>query len=176
MSELSLDPEVSAMAGVVAAVSELDPSTQTRVLRWACQRFGVTDSDSGGSDDSRPDTPPIRPDDERDDSDVRRYDHFAELFDAAGPSSGGDKALVAGYWFQVCNGADSFKSAPLQSELRNLGHAVGNITTSLSQGIQAKPARVLQLAKSGSAKQARKSYKLTREGIARVESMIQGAQ
>jgi hypothetical protein len=100
------------------------------------------------------------------------FEHFAELFNAASPKANDDKALVAGYWFQAVKGQDKFKATDLQAELKNLGHAIPNITDALTNNIKKKPARILQLAKAGTSKQARKTYKLTHEGLVYVQGMI----
>ena len=84
-----------------------------------------------------------------------------------------DKAMVAAYWVQVCQGAGSFQSQSLNDALKDLGHRIGNITEALNQLKDDRPTLVLQLKKSGNTRQARKTYKLTQAGMARVEEMIQ---
>ena len=37
-----------------------------------------------------------------------KFSTLAELFNAADPHTNAQKALVAGYWFQVCQGAETF--------------------------------------------------------------------
>jgi hypothetical protein len=102
------------------------------------------------------------------------YETFADLFNAANPKTEKDKAAVAAYYAQVCEEAGSFQSQSLNDLLKNLGHGIGNITEALNQLKNERPALILQLKKSGSSRQARKTYKLTLEGIKRVESMVQG--
>ena len=100
------------------------------------------------------------------------YEHFAELFAKAQPKTEPDKALVAAYWLQAIQGQGSWQSAALQKELKNLGHAIGNITDALSSNMKKKPQRIIQLQKAGSAKQARKTYKVTHEGLVYVQGML----
>lgn len=103
------------------------------------------------------------------------FSEFAELYSAADPHSNADKALVAGYWIQVCQGAENFGGHAVNSELNHLGHKIANITNALSALNEAKPNLVLQLRKSGKTQQARKTYKLSTEGIKRVKGMISAA-
>ncbi len=99
---------------------------------------------------------------------------FAELHAAANPTTNGNKALVAGYWLQVCQDNDSFTSQSANKELTHLGHKIANITAALDPLRSAKPALVLQLKKSGTSRQARKTYKLSDAGVRRVQEMIGG--
>jgi hypothetical protein len=81
---------------------------------------------------------------------------------------------VAGYWLQICEGDDTFTSQAANNLLMHLGHKVANITLAFAPLQAAKPALVLQMSKSGKSQQARKTLKLTRVGVNRVEEMIGG--
>ena len=159
--------EFETMKALEEAVLALEDEKRPRVLQWFWSRFaeqlGVQ---KGGAMRS---VPAIASQSEspRD----REYETFAELFDAANPSVERDKALVAAYWVQVCLNQQSFPSQVLNVELKDLGHGIGNITEALTQLKEERPALVLQLKKSGLTKQARKTYKLTQEGIKRVQTM-----
>jgi hypothetical protein len=76
-----------------------------------------------------------------------KYGSFAELFDAAKPKSNGDKALVAGYWLQVCQGAENFDGQSANKELKHLGEGLANITNAVESLKTQKPALALQLKK-----------------------------
>ncbi len=102
------------------------------------------------------------------------YSTFAELHAAANPSTLADRALVAGYWLQVCQGNDTFTAQAANKELTHLGHKVANITTAFDTLKSAKPALILQIRKSGSSQQARKTLKVSQSGVKRVEEMIGG--
>lgn len=168
------DPEIKAMGTLAGALSELDEDATGRVLRWAADRYDVTLTSrrGGGSDTGESD----RPEDELSDQDISEeapeFREFAELYDAAGPKSDADRVLVAGYWLQALQGKPTFQALALNRELKNLGHPVGNVTNALTNNKEAKPARILQLRKSGSTRQARKTYKLTHEGLVYVQGMI----
>ncbi|MBT2499226.1 hypothetical protein J7E25_08965 [Agromyces sp. ISL-38] len=174
------DPEIDAMSTVATALADLEDDAQGRVLRWAAERYGVvmnvptggrrgggiaTEYDDGSdqeiTDEEIADEAPV-------------YEHFAELFAKAQPRSEPDKALVAAYWLQAIQGQSAWQSAALQKELKNLGHAIGNITDALTSNMRKKPQRIIQLQKSGNAKQARKTYKVTHEGLVYVQGMLRG--
>jgi hypothetical protein len=102
--------------------------------------------------------------------DPRQFSDVGDLFDAASTQSEADQILVVAYWKQVVEGADAFGPLPVSKELKRLRHGVLNITRLISQSSKL----VLQVAKSGKARQARKRYKVTREGVRRVQAMISG--
>ena len=103
-----------------------------------------------------------------------KYPTFAELFDAASPQTQAQMALVAGYWLQVCQGAETFDGFSANKELKQLGHVLKNITAPIEALKNEKPALALQVGKSGKSRQARKTYKLSAAGIKSVEAMING--
>lgn len=147
------------------------------MLRWAAERYGVTlgkssgrraapvghEADSGVDDDATEDE--VTAEDPT-------FQHFGDLFASADPKSNEDKALVAAYWRQVHEGEEKWQATSLQKDLRDLGHAIPNITDALTSNIRKRPQRVIQLQKAGSAKQARKTYKVTREGLVYVQGML----
>ncbi len=160
--------ELDAMKKIAAALEPLDDAARARALQWASSRFrgpnalvvsgGLTRMASHGGDTTT----------------SGAFGSFAELFDAASPTTEKDKALVAAYWVQMCQNVTSFASQSLNDLLKDLGHGVGNITEALNQLKGERPALVLQLKKSGTSKQARKTFKLTNEGAKRVSEMTKG--
>lgn len=167
-----MDPELKALAAVAEALASLDEDAISRVLKWAAERFNVqlnrtalrvgpgvagsSESQSAGGTTSS-------------------FADFHELFDAAQPANGPDKALLAAYWFQVTQGHEDLDSQTLNKELKNLGHPSTNITRDLDSLINRTPRYVMQVRKEGNSKQARKKYKVTREGIKAVERMLNGS-
>lgn len=174
------DPEIDAMSALATALTDLDEDARGRVLRWAAERYGVILNISTGSRHSggAANDPGGRAGAEVTDEEIAEeapvYEHFADLFAKAQPKTDPDKALVAAYWLQAIQGQNTWQSAALQKELKNLSHAVANITESLSRNMDKKPQRIVQLQKSGSAKQARKTYKVTHEGLVYVQGMLRG--
>lgn len=161
--------EFDAMKRLEEIILSLEEEQKPRVLQWFWSRFAQQAASTNGIG-GRAIRTAAGPSTDR----GNQYETFAELFDAANPNVERDKALVAAYWVQVCQNAQSFPSQALNSELKDLGHGIGNITEALTQLKESRPALILQLKKSGLAKQARKTYKLTQEGIRRIESMIRG--
>lgn len=170
------DPEIEAMSSVATALADLDEDQQGRVLRWAAERYGVTLgkgralAGAGGAGSDFDGDEDVTDDEIKDEAPV--YEHFAELFAAAQPTKNEDKALVAAYWVQAIQGQDQWASRTLNNELKNLGHPIANITDALSGNMRKKPQRIIQLRKSGSSRQATKTYKVTHEGLVYVQGML----
>lgn len=172
------DPEIDAMSAVVTALADLDADARARVLEWAAGRFDVVVSTGHGSPGGGIDTA-VNEDLDNGVTEKKEiisaapsFEHFAELFAKANPTTDPDKALIAAYWRQVVLGQDKWQAAELQKDLKDLGHTVGNITRALSENIVTKPQRVIQLRKAGNARQARKTYKVTHEGLAHVRGIL----
>lgn len=173
------DPEIDAMSAIATALADLEEDQQGRVLRWSAERYGVTLTKRSARRDG--DTPDKTGNDDGGDPDVTQdeitaedpaFEDFGDLFSAADPKSNEDKALVAAYWRQVHEGDEKWQSSALQKDLRNLGHAIPNITDALSSNIRKRPQRVIQLQKAGNTRQARKTYKVTGEGLVYVQGML----
>ena len=162
------DNEIQAMAAIAEIVEGLGDVQRERVIRYIAERFNIADAasgpKSGGGGSQKQKASEARPE----------FEDFASLVDATQPETDSMRALVAGYWLQVCQGAPSFDAQSANNELKHLGHAASNITVSLSGLISQKPALVLQLRKSGSSKQARKLYKVTEAGVRKVKKMMSG--
>lgn len=161
------DAELDAMGKISAALENLDENARERVIRWAKDRYGLTRSTSSGSGISTA-RGVLLQGDRVDNS----FTDIASLYDAANPGTDSEKLLVAGYWFQVLGSESELDSLTLNSELKNLGHPIGNVTRAVSALAATSPRYVLQTKKTGSSKQARKKFRLTTEGIRRVEQMV----
>lgn len=159
------DPEIEAMTAVAGALDKIkaDDKMVARVLRWARERYTGTAEPEPASSRSKGAT--VDPD---------NYEDVASLYTAASPRTDPERALVVGYWFQVHQGMKDFDSQRINAELKNMGHGVGNITEAFTRLIERRPQFVIQTRKSGTARQARKLYRVTNEGIKRVQEMIGG--
>lgn len=148
----------------------LAPQARERVIKYIVSllEIGVTIAESGITDTSDAD---VAAADEAAKS-AASYSSFADLYDAADPETGAEKALVAGYWLQVCEQSDTFTAQAANKLLTNLGHKIANITLAFAPHQTSRPALVLQVSKSGRSQQARKTLKLSRAGLNRVEEMI----
>ena len=175
------DPEIDAMSAVASALAELDEDQQGRVLRWSAERYGVTlakgsarrdGSTLGGAGSDDYDETDLDVTQDEITAEDPDFKDFGDLFAAADPKSNEDKALVAAYWQQVHEGEEKWQSTALQKYLRNAGHGIPNITDALSSNIRKRPQRVIQLRKAGTTKQARKTYRVTAEGLVYVQGML----
>lgn len=164
--------EFEAIQTVYGALEPLGDEAQTRVLTYIASLLGI-DARIATGGASEEDAADVADSDEAAEQ-ARVFDTFAELHDAANPQSNGEKALVAGYWLQVCQGTESFTAASAQKELTDLGHKIPNITSAIDRVKNQKPMLLLQLKKSGSSRQARKLYKVSQQGITRVQEMVGG--
>jgi len=158
------DKEIEALASVSDALADLEQDAIGRILQWAANRYGVQavetpDGEHEAGDDESPDGP-------------GHFEDVGDLFAAASPSTEAEKALVVAYWFQEIKGEADFGSQTVNTQLKHLGHGIGNITDALQQLIDKRPSLVIQTRKKGKTKQARKQYKLTTEGCRKVDKML----
>ena len=177
MTEVANDPdaEFGAMQTVFAALQNLDENARARVLDDVTSRLGIASVAKVAAKQQ-----PDRDDDdeqpalEQEQEAAHKFGSLAELFDAAQPKTTSDKALVAGYWLQVCQASESFDGFSINKELKHLGEGLPNVTSAVDTLKGKKPALALQLKKSGKSQQARKVYKITVAGVRAVEAMIVG--
>lgn len=173
-SQDDIDAEFAAMQTVFSTLKGLDDDdARRRVLEYVGARFDIrvgsapkqkrNEEEAGDADQEVEGAAP-----------PASYSSFAELHDAAQPKTNPEKALVAGYWLQVCEGSESFDSQSANTLLKHLGEGMANITSALDSLKGQKPALALQLKKSGKTRQARKTYKITTAGVKQVEAMIRG--
>lgn len=174
MSGVTMSKELAAMVQVEQALIELSEDERGRVLSWAGSRFGVflTPPKSGSPKDSKnlplvndgtQQEEPVSPD---------AINSLAEFYDLASPSSEAEKVLVVGYWFQYREGVQELEAQKINSELKHLGHGIGNVTRALEWHKSQKPALMIQKRKEGTTKQARKKFAVTNEGKKFVERML----
>jgi hypothetical protein len=161
--------EIDAMKLIAEAFSKINDDEKTRVLKWAVDKYRPTSAAKQQEPaislaTPRTDGLPVAPSGD--------FPDLATLFHAANPNTGNEKALVVAYWFQVINNQQDLDSQQLNTELKQLGHGVLNITRCLDLLISTQPQLVIQTRKSGTTKQARKKYRLTAAGINRVKQML----
>jgi hypothetical protein len=178
--EETADQEIATMSAIAKALDAIkeDHEVLQRVLQWAAARYDVGDIGNLSKTAARGKI--IQGDGKQDSQNSTgnstEFSDVAELFDAADPKTDWQKALVVGYWLVKGANQDDFAGADVNSQLKHLGHGVVNITDSLNKSMQRKPAFVIQTAKSGASKQARKKYKITKAGMTAVEAMIKGVK
>jgi len=155
------DPEIELMDTIASGMTPMEQPARNRILTYMVGRFGDNLTQTLAA--QRAITQPGL---------QSSFESFADLFAGADPKTDKEKALVAAYWTQICENQPNFPSQSLNAALKDLGHGVGNITDALDALKDEKPSLILQLKKSGTSKQARKTYKLTLEGAKRVQQMI----
>ena len=160
--------ELEAMRQLVSALDALSPAGRDRVLDWTIKFYRSKRAEASGLPGLNAQS------DLTAGGSAELPDKIATLFAKANPGTESEKALVAAYWFLKHDGIEEIDSFRLNSELTHLGHRVSNITRALGLMITTKPALVVQTRKEGKTKQARKKYKLTVEGMRRVEHMLSG--
>jgi hypothetical protein len=158
------DPELKALGEVTKALVDLTEEQRRNVLLYVNARYGGQ-------------VAPIRRQTNPAESEIApgastQFASIGDLFDAVNPQTEAERVLAVAYWLQSVEGSADFESYPVNKHLKHLGHPVSNITRALDSMISQTPRLILQTSKSGSAKQARKRYKMTREGIKRVQSLI----
>lgn len=161
------DKQIVAITKIVEALKGLEEADLRVVLGFVEMRYGG----------SKP--PPLGSGDEsivanRSGTAVssQAFNTFPDLYHAANPATESDKALVAGYWVQVCQGKDGFDSFTANSALKDMGYNVSNITRALDSLMASDPKYVQQIKKTGQSRQARKVYKVTQAGSKRVAEML----
>ena len=153
---------------IAEALDGLDDDAIRRVIQWTAARYDGLLSVAGGLSTAVGRTAVASP--------RSLSSDLGTLYAAAAPTTESEKALVVSYWLQVTQGQDELESAVVNAELRNLGHGVANITQAFDKLMKARPALAIQTRKSGRSQQARKKYKLTAAGIARVQDMTSSGE
>jgi hypothetical protein len=161
----TLSPELKAMVDIETALKDLSEDERSRVMQWASARFSL--APAGSAVVAKSASPVVS-------SSTDKYSTLAELYDAASPTTDPNRTLVVAYWFQYLQGSADVESHTINTELKHLGHGVGNITRAFSALKSHKPALVIQTRKEGTSQQARKRYKVTGEGRKAVEKMLTG--
>ncbi len=162
------DEELAAMKAVADVLGSLDEKSASRVVRWAADRFGLA---GRAREESSSEQLVLR---KGPSTDGDGFQDAAELFVAAGPSTEEEKVLVMAYWFQVAQAQEALDGISINNQLKNLGHGVSNVTRAFDRLIARRPQLAIQVRKAGRTKQARKKYRITTEGIRRVQAMISG--
>src|SRR5690242_3808233 len=135
-----IESETKAIGAIAGILDGLQEDQRGRVIRYVVERFNIAGGQgnknlAGGSKVVSQVDPPAE------------FEDFASLVDATHPDTDAMRALVAGYWLQVCQGDPSFDAQSANTELKHLGHPSSNITMALGALINQKPALVLQLRK-----------------------------
>ena len=162
--------EGAAISAIAKALGKIgDSVARDRVLQWAISAFGSKGVElqvggaSGAGNGRKPSRLP-----------VPAAEKLEDLLEQANPQTQDDRVLVICYWLQEHDYPEGFPAQAVNSELKQLGHPIKNITDKLDQLKEQNPALIRQVAKSGTARQARKTYKLTEPGKKRVRQLVSG--
>ncbi len=172
MAEVELSAELKAMVAVERALTGVAGDVQQRVLRWACERFGIQGVPLRADKKRSAQGEEEEGDENGDGGNAPAGGGLAEFYDRAAPETDTDKALVMAYWYQYKEGQSEVEAQRVNKELKHLGYRVGNITRAFEGLKGQKPALIVQTRKEGTTKQARKKYKVTGEGKKVVEKML----
>ena len=164
------DKEITAMIAISETLDKFEDDEKavvSRILKWTISRYS-----EGNIDEHEV----INKQHSGDGAfnEIPKYDDFSDLYDAINPKTEAERALVAGYWLTFGENKPVFTGLEANDHLKNLGYRVSNITDALSSLNAKKPTLVMQTAKSGKSRQARKKYKLTKAGHDLVKMMING--
>ena len=97
---------------------------------------------------------------------------FSALVERWPPETQSEWALLAAYFLTRHQGEDTVVGQAMNTILKHHGKGVTNITKAVSSLIHADPALMLQVKKTGTAQQARKSYRVTTVGMKFVEDRL----
>ncbi len=171
--------ELDAMKCIAEALTELEDDSKRRVLKWVTDHFSL---------DFQPSNPIVSSNNQRNltaqdpvsmSSQLTHslvsdegFDTAADFYAHLQPNSHAEKVLVVMYWLQKFEGNLEIKALTVNNILKDMGYRIGNITSAFDALKNTKPQLVIQIKKGGTSKQARKKYKLTTEGLKKVESLL----
>ncbi|MBI2288228.1 MAG: hypothetical protein HYU83_04560 [Chloroflexi bacterium] len=162
------DIEYQVMGAVLQEFNKLDEQVRQRVLTWVAGKFSLTKpgftTPKGGST--------IGESVQGDRIMLVSFDSLADAFSGASPETDKDKALAAAAFIQQKFGKNEVTGYEINTELKQLGHGVKNITEAISQLMNMSPKLMIQTRKEGKSKQAKKKYKVTTEGLKVIEGML----
>jgi len=172
-TEISLDEELRRLQRALDIFREAgDPAAQRRMLIWVVDKLGLDLPAASSRDAGRGRAVATATSGTGPMVSLASFATSAELLARAGPLADEDKVLVIAAHLQEVQGMTPLTGFLINRELRDLGHRVKNVTRAIGRLSLQKPALMVQLRKSGTQRQARKTYKVTIEGIAYVERMI----
>ena len=159
------------MRTIVGALNDLDGAARQRVVRWTIEKYGLQLAGPFG---------PMKVQSAGRAQLVSNSDattsgagvDLPSLYAACQPGTDAEKTLVVAYWLQEIEGSpQGIDAQNVNTQLKHLGHGVGNITRAFEKLMQNRPQLMIQTKKAGTTKQARKTYKVTLEGKHVVQQM-----
>ena len=182
---MKLDQEIEVLSKCYDLLSGLDDDVKVRALQWLSSKFhlgqttltlpsdvAAMTANGGTAPAGAPAAAPVAPPTAAESAKkgIDAFPSFEAMFKHVRPSSDSEKALVAAVYLQIKRDSSELTSAQVQKELKRIGHRVSNITQAISALVKKK--MMLQLSKEGTSQQARKKYKVTREGVKTVLDVL----
>lgn len=177
------DNEIQAIGIILNALKPLEQESAQRAMKYVCDRLGIvvaTGQNAKAIPVGAPDGSSMADSTFPAKGNSGPFDQFetlADAFSAAGPpKSGADKALLVAAFVQTKSSPNGFVTRQISDELKHLGHPLSNIADTLTKILEKRPQPMTQIRKSGSSKQAQKTFKVTTEGMKTVAEMFRGKQ
>lgn len=180
-------PELAVMQNLAEAVACLTPAEKRRVASWLSEYVQLDEQpsvpavvqetvDVAGPEESA-DAATDAEDIDATEVEVSEpvstsYESFADLYDDVAPKTGTQKAVTAGYWFEVKEGKQSWKASEVNKLLKSIDVKVSSISIVLTNAVKAKKPLIAQLERLGDSERSRKTFCLKESGIEYVESRI----
>ena len=157
----SIDEAIELLDRINDAVARYDPSLREKASTVLMERaFGNVPREAGVAGG----TPQAAP----------SSSDFSALLEKWRPDTNPKWALLGAYFHTKVKGHETVSGQEINTTLKHYGTTIRNITDALSANIAARPAFILQVSKSGSSRQSRKTYRVTTQGLQYVEARLRG--
>lgn len=191
---IAMDTELDALKQCHEALEPLEQDVQVRTIHWLIDKYDLTTYFIGSRSPGKSAQPHashgfvipalgLRSEAEQLSEAAQvglhpwlAHETLAEAFGMAKPKTNTDKALLVAVWMKLREGKEEFTGQDVNTALKDLGHAVDNITRTMGNLMEVKPQLVVQLKKAGTSKQARKTIKVTVAGVDKVKTMFNGSE
>lgn len=172
---MSKDSELKAMESVYESLNGLpDKDAQHRVIQWIVGKLCLNNFSNRASSSNN--NHPMQHDElVKPSSSIAGYDSVADIVAATCPKTDVDRVLIVAAFLQEKSQKESLSGFEITEELKHLGYPLSNITSTIGVLMTRRPQLMIQTRKSGKSKQARKEYKVSKEGINFVNNMINRA-
>lgn len=161
------------------AISGYDPVLKERardlLIDTAFGRRGGAARPTGeAGEDTAEETPRRRPGRPRGSTNRRGGMQLNQLLEQWSPETMAERALLGAYSLSRGRADRTVTSQAINAELKRHDIPVPNITRAIESNLRARPPLMVQKKKMGTTRQARKQYAITVEGVAFVESRLNG--
>jgi hypothetical protein len=159
------EAEVEAISAVVRILKPFSPPAKRRVISFVADKYGVgivaqPNADGRAKEGSGGTTAPTA---------LPEYKLFAQLVNRVRPATEIHKVLLAAYWAQQVEKVGPFATKQIYPRLTEISVGLGHVTERLQDLQDLNPSLVIHTVQAG---QSKKSFLVTEEGVAAVESAI----